>query len=430
MESLAFAVVVVQWLAILFLGFMLVLALFEPPVPYKVTEVPADPLDSEGFQRLLASLAGSHAHRGCSLEVLANGETFYEAELAAIRGARHSVNLEAYIFGKGRVTQRFLEALTERAAAGVRCNVVLDAIGAFTTWDSYLAGFRAAGGRVFFYHPLLWYTLPRINNRTHRELLVVDGTVGFVGGAGFADHWMYPHGRRQRPRWRDTMFRVQGKIVRDLQSVFAENWLESSGELLTEPGYFPLLADCGQSAAMVVCSTPTTGRSARNRMVYQTLLAAAQRTIEIATPYFLPDRSACAEMVRAIQERGVAVTILTPGQHSDHLLTRRASRRLYGPLLRAGARIYEYDPTMLHAKILVIDGLWSVVGSTNFDNRSFGINDEINVAAFDAALATRLQEDYQRDLAQSHRVTYRKWYRRPLVERVWELLGWLLERQQ
>jgi cardiolipin synthase len=135
-------------------------------------------------------------------------------------------------------------------------------------------------------------------------------------------------------------------------------------------------------------------------------------------------------MVRAIQERGVAVTILAPGQHSDHLLTRRASRRLYGPLLRAGARIFEYDPTMIHAKVLVIDGQWSVVGSTNFDNRSFGINDEINVAAFDAALAARLREDFCRDLAQSHRVTYRKWYRRPLVERVWEFFGWLLERQQ
>jgi cardiolipin synthase len=340
------------------------------------------------------------------------------------------VNLEAYIFAKGRVTTAFLEALIERARAGVKCNLVLDAIGAFATWQGYLAPLREAGGRVYFYHPLQWYTLPRINNRTHRELIVVDGRIGFVGGAGFADHWAYTHGRKKKPRWRDTMFRVEGRIVRDLQSVFAENWLESSGELLTEPGYFPELSDAGHTSAMVVCSTPTTGRSARNRMVYQTLLAAAQRTIEITTPYFLPDRSACTEMVRAIKERGVEVTILAPGQHSDHLLTRRASRRLYGPLLKAGARIHEYDPTMIHAKVLVIDGVWSVVGSTNFDNRSFGINDEINVAAFDAELAGRLQEDFRRDLLSSHRVTWRKWYRRPLVERAWELVGWLLERQQ
>ena len=295
--------------------------------------------------------------------------------------------------------------------------MVLDAVGGFATWQSYFTELREAGGRVYFYHPLKWYTLPRINNRTHRELIVVDGRVGFVGGAGFADHWLHTHGRKRKPRWRDTMFRVEGRIVRDLQSVFAENWLESSGELLTEPGYFPQLSDHGRTSAMVVCSTPTTGRSARNRMLFQTLLAAAQRTIEITTPYFLPDRSACTEMVRAIKERGVGVTILTPGQHSDHLLTRRSSRRLYGPLLKAGARIYEYEPTMIHAKVLVIDGIWSVVGSTNFDNRSFGINDEVNVAAFDADLAARLQEDFRSDLAHSHRVTYRKWYRRPLVER-------------
>src|SRR4029453_5388046 len=186
---------------------------------------------------------------------------------AAIRARRHSVNLEAYIFQKGEVTRRFLEALTERARAGVRVNLVLDAVGAFTTWNHYFDELRRAGGRAFFYHPLKWFTLPRINNRTHRELIVVDGEVGFVGGAGFADHWLLTHGRRHKPRWRDTMFRVEGRIVRDLQSIFAENWLESSGELLPEGGNFPPLEDRSDTAAMVVCSTPTTGRSARNRMV-------------------------------------------------------------------------------------------------------------------------------------------------------------------
>lgn len=428
MESIAF--IVFQWVAILFLSLMLVLALFEPSLPYKVTAIPSEPLDSPGFRRLLASLAGSHGHDGCKVEVLTNGEQYYEAELAAIRQAKHSVNLEAYIFQKGEVTRRFLEALTERARAGVRVNLVLDAIGAFLTWDSYFEELRAAGGRVCFYHPLKWYTLPRINNRTHRELIVIDGRLGFVGGAGFADHWLLPHGRKKKPRWRDTMFRVEGKIVRDLQSVFAENWLESSGDLLTDSGYFPPLEDHGDVQAMVVCSTPTTGRSARNRMVYQTLLASARETIEITTPYFLPDRSACTEMVRAIRERGVAVTILTPGQHSDHLLTRRSSRRLYGPLLKAGAKIFEYEPTMIHAKILIVDAKWTVVGSTNFDNRSFGINDEVNLASFDETLAARLQEDFRADLRESRRITYRKWYRRPLTERAHELLGWLLERQQ
>ena len=177
-------------------------------------------------------------------------------------------------------------------------------------------------------------------------------------------------------------------------------------------------------------SSPTFGGSTRNRMLYQTLLAAAQRSIHITTPYFLPDRSARSELVRAIRERGVKVVILTPGRHADHLLTRRSSRRLYGDLLRAGASIYEYQPSMLHAKVLIVDGTWSVVGSTNFDNRSFGLNDEVNLAAYCPELATRLEEDFARDLAQSRQVNYQTWRRRPFFERGHELLGWLLERQQ
>jgi cardiolipin synthase len=282
---------------------------------------------------------------------------------------------------------------------------------------AYLAELRAAGGRVCFYHPIKWYTLPRINNRTHRELIVIDGPVGFVGGAGSRTTGSCRTGARKRRPGATPCSAVEGRIVCDLQSVFAENWLESSGDLLTEAGYFPALEDHGDVEAMVVCSTPTTGRSGANRMVYQTLLASARETIEITTPYFLPDRSACTEMVRAIRERGVAVTILTPGQHSDHLLTRRSSRRLYGPLLKAGARIFEYEPTMIHAKILIVDAKWTVVGSTNFDNRSFGINDEVNLASFDEPLAARLQEDFRNDLRHSRRITYRKWYRRPLTER-------------
>jgi cardiolipin synthase len=181
---------------------------------------------------------------------------------------------------------------------------------------------------------------------------------------------------------------------------------------------------------MIVGSSPTFGRSTRNRMLYQTLLASAQRSIHITTPYFLPDRSARSELVRAIRERGVQVAIITPGRHADHLLTRRSSRRLYGDLLRAGASIYEYQPAMIHAKVLVVDGAWSVVGSTNFDNRSFGLNDEVNLAAYCPELAARLEEDFARDVAQSRQVNYQTWRRRPFFERGHELLGWLLERQQ
>ena len=420
-----------QWLAIAFLLLMLYFALFEKGLPYRVGRPPSDPLESERFRRTLSALAGSTMYAANQVQVLANGEVFYEAELQAIRDARDSIHLEAYIFQRGEVTRRFLQALAERAAAGVAVHVVLDAVGCFLTTRGYLAPLIQAGGHVAFYHPIRWYNLPRINNRTHRELLIIDGKVGFLGGAGFADHWLNPHGHaRKKPRWRDTMFRIEGDIVRAMQSVFAENWLEASGRILFDSRYFPSVDAKGPTEGMIVGSSPTFGGSTRNRMLYQTLLAAAQRSIHITTPYFLPDRSARSELVRAIRERGVKVVILTPGRHADHLLTRRSSRRLYGQLLRAGASIYEYQPSMLHAKVLVVDGTWSVVGSTNFDNRSFGLNDEVNLAAYCPELATHLEEDFARDLAQSRQVSYQTWRRRPFFERGHELLGWLLERQQ
>jgi len=417
-----------QWFAIAFLLLMLYFALFERGLPYRVGRPPADPLDSQPFRLTLSALSGASLQPANKVEVLANGEVFYEAELKAIREAKDSVHLEAYIFQRGEVTRRFLEALAERARAGVPVRMVLDAVGCFLTTRRYLAPVTEAGGHVEFYHPIRLHNAPRINNRTHRELLIIDGRVGFLGGAGFADHWLRPRGKKAR--WRDTMFRVEGEVVRDMQSVFAENWLEASGRVLFDSRYFPRGEARGGAEAMIVGSSPTAGRSTRNRMLYQTLLAAAQKTIHITTPYFLPDRSARSELVRAIRERGVEVRIITPGRHADHLLTRRSSRRLYGELLRAGADIYEYTPSMIHAKVVVVDGAWSIVGSTNFDNRSFGLNDEVNLAAYDPSLAARLEEDFARDIAASRHVSYGSWRRRPLFERGHELLGWLLERQQ
>jgi len=428
MDSTAY--LVLSWIGLGFLSLMLFLALFEPSLPYRISKRPPLPLDSSQFRRLVAALGSGVFHPRNKVEVLANGEVYYEAELDAIRQARHSVNLEAYIFQEGRVTRRFLEVLTERAKAGVEVNMVIDAVGSFATWKSYFKDLCAAGGRVHFYHPIRWYNLPRINNRTHRELIVVDGKVGFIGGAGFGDHWVHDDaGRRKKRRWRDTMFRVEGPAVRDLQAAFAENWLETSGEVLADMEYFRWCEETGETAAMVVASSPSSGRSARNRMIFQTLLAAAQKSIHITTPYFLPDRYARAELIRAVK-RGVQVTVIVPGAHADHLLTRRSSRRLFGKLLRAGARIYEYQPAMMHAKALLVDGLWSVVGSTNFDHRSFGINDEINLVAQDVELAARLEKDFAADLAASKAVNYWDWSRRSLLERGHEWLGWLLERQQ
>jgi cardiolipin synthase len=409
-------------------GLILVLALFEPGLEYRISEPPSCPLDSDEFTRMLAVLSEAEPYSNTAVEVLTNGDQFYEAELEAIAAARSHVCLEAYIFQKGEIATRFIQALVERARAGVKVRIVLDAVGSFNTWRRDFREVLDAGGEVYWYMPLRWYNLTRYNNRTHRELLIVDGTVGFLGGAGIADHWF--KSRKRHARWRDTMVRVRGRAVSGLQSIFTENWVEASGELLTGARYYPACKAEGAANAMVIDSTPSTGRSTRARMLFQSLIACAQRSIHITTPYFLPDRGARQALVDAMTTRGVEVKIIVPGKHSDHLLTRRSSRRLYGDLLKNGAQIYEYQPSMIHTKSLVVDGVWSVVGSTNFDSRSFGINDEMNLAARDEGLAARLEQDFQRDVAASRRVSYKKWSRRPPFERVHEWLGWILERQE
>jgi cardiolipin synthase len=415
-------------IALILQTWLLFLALFAPGLPYRVSRAPAERLDDPHFIRTLQALTSGHLARASNVEVLTNGPVFYEAELAAIRNAKASVNLEAYIFRRGEIGDRFVQALAERARAGVRVNVIVDAIGGFSQTKSYFGPLTAAGGQVEWYHPVRWNTWPRINNRTHRELLIIDGSVGFIGGAGFGDIWYKDVDGE--PRWRDTMVRVEGEAVTGLQAIFAENWLETSGEVLTGYAYFPFRQAAVDTTTLVVGSSPTTGGSTEARVLFQTLIASAEKTIYITTPYFLPDNSARAELVRAIRERGVDVRIVVPGKHNDHLLTRRSSRRLYGELLQAGARIFEYAPSMIHTKSLVIDGLWGVVGSTNLDSRSFVLNDEVNMAVLDRVFAGRLQEDFLTDMSRSREISYEEWKNRPFSERAHEGLGWLFERQQ
>ncbi|HSV14405.1 MAG TPA: phospholipase D-like domain-containing protein, partial [Tepidisphaeraceae bacterium] len=399
---------------------------------------PEHPLDSPEFIELLSALADAEQRDSSHVEVLTNGSAFYEAELAAIAAAKRSINLEAYIFQKDQIGRRFVDALAARARAGVRVNVVVDAIGSIATWDKTFAPLREAGGRVCWYQPIRWYTLKRFNTRTHRELLIIDGEVGFIGGAGIGDNWLT--GTREDPPWRDTVVRIHGDIVVGLQTTFAENWLESADEILTGDEYFPRQRwrggeqepasdDPNAATGMVVISSPSAGRSTRGRVLFQTLLASAKQSIHINSPYFLPDRSVRRELIDAVK-RGVKVSVITPGKHSDHMMTRSASRRRYGELLAGGVTIHEYSPAMIHVKALVIDEIWSVVGSTNFDNRSFGLNDEVNLAVRCRPLARRFDEDFARDLEQSHCMTLEEWNRRSIGERVMEMLGRVIERQQ
>jgi cardiolipin synthase A/B len=405
----------------------LLISLFEPPLPYAIAVAGDEPLDSPEFLRVLSAVTGGWPSEGNAAQVLTDGDRFYPAELAAIRGAQHFIHIECYIFQKGRVTTEILQALEERARAGVEVRLVIDAFGSTAYPDSNFDALRDAGGKVAWYHPVRWYTWPRANNRTHRELTVIDGTVGFAGGAGFADQWLYT--QPKEPKWRDTVVRVEGGAVTGLEATFSENWLEASGELLVAPRYFPQPATRGPTTALVITSSPTAGRSSEARVLLQTLLAKAVHTIHITNPYFLPDKNLRAELAKAVQ-RGAEVTILVPGAKADHLLTRRSSRAMYGDLLTAGARIFEYQPSMIHAKIAVIDGFWAIAGSTNFDSRSFGLNDEVNIAMPDPAIARRLEEDFQHDLKNSRPVSYDDWKHRPLWERVQERVGWLLDNEQ
>ncbi len=411
---------VVGWLAVAF---------FSPGPKYRLAQAPTAALDSPEFLRQIEALTDARISRNNHIDALVNGENFYEAEIAAMEQARHNINIDAYIFHKGDLAKRVLGVLTERARNGVRVTLTIDALGSATTPKEYFDELRKAGGRMRWYHPIRWNTWMRSNNRTHREILTIDGQTGFAGGAGFDDQWVYSKDAKN-PRWRDTMFRVRGDAVLGLQSAVVQNWLEASGEVLDGQDYFPAEADAGNTPALVIASTPTSSGATRSRILFQVLLAAARKSIYITTPYFVPDSSAREELVRAIRERHVAVNILVPGPKSDHPSIRSTSRSMYGDLLRAGANIYEYEPTMLHAKILVVDGLWVVVGSTNFDPRSFGIDDEDNLAVLDAALAQKLAQDFDADVKVSRHVTYDQWKRRPFYERGLEWLGALWQRQQ
>lgn len=420
---------IISAISIACLAFLLFLALFEPTLRYRVSSPIQAPLDSEFFIRTLAILADANVNKRTQVEVLTNGEVFYPAVIECMKTAEKSINLEAYIFQRGEIADQMLDVMADRARKGVQVNLVIDAIGSFSTTYGYLEKLTAAGGRAFFYHGFKWHQLPRLNSRTHRELVVVDCKVGFVGGPGFADHW-YKSTGKNKPRWRDTMFRLEGDAVAALQSTFLENFLEASGELLCGDDYFCFTEADGESDVLVVNSNVSSGQSTRARMLFQALMSSARERIEIATPYFLPDRGVRKELVRAIRERNVQVRIITPGAHTDHLITRHTSRRLYGQLLRAGADIYEYQPSMLHTKVMVVDGKWCVFGSTNLDHRSFSINDEMNVATNDARVIARLREDFARDMAESRLVTYAEWRKRSLFERGYEAFGKLIERQQ
>jgi cardiolipin synthase len=407
-----------------FIAWLVLAMLFTPHVPYHI-EQDVDAL-SDHFVHVLESICQTHVESGNRVEILTNGDAFYPAMLAAIRGARETVNMECYIFKKGLIGDQFIAALCERAKAGVRVTLVMDAIGSFGAYRKAKKPLKAAGARVAAYQRFKWYSLARLNNRTHRELLIVDGDIAFVGGAGVADWWATPmHGK---PIWRDMMARIEGPVVSDVQGVFAENWIECCGEILTGPTTFKPHRPVGGAQACAIKSSPA-DRSTVSRALFQTLIEGANAKVLIATPYFLPDK-AFRDAIKRTTARGVKMSVIVPGARTDQRWVRLASRRMYGQMLEAGVRIFEYRPGMTHVKALLVDDLWAVAGTTNLDNRSFEHNDEVNVAFRDASINARITRDFDADLARSDEVDLQAWRRRPLLEKLFGTVAWILERQQ
>jgi cardiolipin synthase len=368
------------------------------------------------FQRSMSVLLGPPLLHGNRIDTLLNGDEIFPAMLEAIRAARKTITFETYIYWSGEIGRQFADALAQRARDGVKVHVLLDWVGSQKMDKDLLERMRQSGVEIEKYHPLAWYSIDKLNNRTHRKLLVVDGRVGFTGGVGIADEW---NGHAQDPdHWRDTHYRVEGPTVPQMQAAFADNWSKVSGRTLHGDDYFPQPSAGGALFAQLFKSSRE-GGSESTHLMYLMSIAAASKSIDLSMAYFVPDDLATEALVSALR-RGVRLRIIMPGGNTDAALVRRASRAKWGPILQAGAELYEYQPTMYHCKVLVIDGLWTSVGSTNFDNRSFRLNDEANLNVFDGEFAARQLQDFENDLKRARRITYEQWASRPLQEKAWE----------
>ena len=373
------------------------------------------------FLQTMHALTGAPLSEGNRIDVLRNGVQIFPSMLSAIRAAKKTINLEFYIYWDGQIGRQFAEALAERCRAGVKVNVVLDAVGSAEMSENLTEFLQRNGVSVEWYHPLRWYTISRVNHRTHRKLLIVDGEIGFSGGVGIADTWLGDADTKEH--WRETMVRVEGPAVTQMQFAFMDNWVKSRGELLTGLDYFPQLTPRGTCMTEVMKSSPSEG-SSTVKLMYIVSIVSAKKSIYINSAYFVPDNDTIRALEGAVR-RGVDVRVVVPGEYTDVPLVRQAGRLYYAQLLRRGIRIFEYLPTMMHAKTMVVDGIWTTIGSSNFDNRSFRLNDEVNVNIYDEAIAAKMEQMFFEDLARCEEITRRQWIKRSWVERLKQrVAGW------
>jgi cardiolipin synthase A/B len=382
-------------------------------------------LQDPDFRRATGVLLGPAILSGNQVQPLANGDAIFPPMLRAIESARVSVCFETFIYWSGDIGERFASALLAAATRGVAVHLVLDWIGSRELQPALLTRFRKAGIEVHLYHRLSWLHLGRLNNRTHRKLLIVDGVLGFTGGVGIGTQWT--GNAQDAAHWRDMHYAVTGPVVAQMQAVFLDNWIKVSGNVLHSTAYFPPLEACGDMDAQMFGSSPSGGAESM-QLMFLLAITAARRSIDIASPYFVPDRLTRETLVAAAQ-RGILVRVLVPGRRTDNTFARRASQRHWGRLLRAGVAIFEFVPTMMHSKFMVVDGEWTTVGSANFDNRSFRLNDEANLNVFSIALAEQHATLFEADLARSRRVSYVAWKNRSLWRRMRESVVSVVESQ-
>ena len=383
------------------------------------------PVASQQFERVMSAMLGPALLGGNRARAFVNGDRIFPAMLEAIRAARRTITFEMYIYAEGEVGEAFTKAIEERARAGVKVHFLYDALGSEKIDKKYLERLKAAGTEIAKYNPVRWNTLATLNNRTHRKLMVVDGRIGFTGGAGIQDQWA---GNADGPEhWRDTHFSIEGPAVAQMQAAFAENWTETTGRVLHGEDYFPRLEAAGPQRAQLMLSSPGGGGESM-QLLYLLSIAAAVKSIQLANAYFVPDNVE-VKTLAAAAKRGARVQIMVPGPLIDNKIVRRASRSSWGALLRSGVEIYEYLPAMFHVKTMVVDSLWTSVGSTNFDSRSFSTNDEANLNVLHAGFAAEQENIFAEDLKRSRRITLQEWEGRPWTDKVLDFAADLLSSQ-
>lgn len=386
---------------------------------------PIGDLEDKHVKKSIGELLGPPLLSGNKITHLKNGVEIFPAMLEAIKLAEKTITFETFIYWSGNIAKEFSNALCERAKAGVKVHIILDWLGSKKIDQDMIDVMKRSGIFVEHYHPVRWYNMTRINNRTHRKILVIDGKIGFTGGVGIADQWL--GNAEDKDHWRDSHFKVEGPVVNQLQAAFMDNWNTTNTHVLHGEEYFPDCEKNGESLAQVFKSSPEEGSSSV-RLMYLYSVAHAKKKIQIANAYFVPDSHLRAIFIEAAH-KGIEIEVLVPGAHVDTHIARLASRHSWGELLSAGIKIYEYGPTMFHCKYMIVDGLWMSVGSTNMDNRSFRLNDECNLNIIDKKWVGEFTQIFELDKNQSKQVTLEAWKNRSVVNKILERLAFLFRGQ-